>query len=143
VSQRTAEILLAEFRTDMTRFPSAKQLASWVGMCPGHDESGGKRLRGKLRQGSRWLRQTLDEVAHVASKTRQTYLAARRGKKCALMAAGHTILSLVYTSLTRKPPYRDLGATYVDTLDQHRVERRLVQRPEGLGYQVSLQPRVA
>jgi transposase len=94
--------------------------------------------------------EVLVEVAHVASKTRQTYLAAqyrriatRRGKKRALMAAGHTILSLVYTLLTRKHPYRDLGATYVDTLDQHRVERRLVQRPERLGYQVSLQPHVA
>jgi transposase len=150
VSQRTAESLLAEIGTDMTRFPSAKPLASWAGMCPGHHESGGKRLSGKTRKGSRWLRQTLVEVAHVVSKTRQTYraahyrrIAARRGKKRALMAVGHTILSLVYTLLTRKQPYRDLGATYFDTLDQHRVERRLVQRLEHLGYRVSLQPHVA
>jgi transposase len=83
----------------MTRFPSAKPLASWAGMCPGHYESGGKRLGGKTRQGSRWLRQVLVEAAHVAAKTQQTYLAAqykriaaRRGKKRALMALGHTIL---------------------------------------------------
>jgi transposase len=102
VSQRTAEILLAGIGTDLRRFPSAKPLASWVGMCPGHDESGGKRLSGKTRKGSRWRRQTLVEVAHVASKTRQTYLAAqyrrlaaRRGKKRALIAVGHTMLSLV------------------------------------------------
>jgi transposase len=104
VSQRTAEILLAEIGTDMTRFPNAKHLAAWAGMCPGHDESGGKRLSGKTRKGSRWLRQVLVEAAHVAAKTQQTYLAAqyqriaaRRGKKRALIALGHTILVIVYT----------------------------------------------
>src|SRR5687767_4894400 len=81
----------------MSRFPSAKHLASWAGMCPGNRESGGKRLSGKTRKGSRWLRQALVEVAHVASKTKGTYLAAqyrrlasRRGKKRALVALGHT-----------------------------------------------------
>ena len=148
VSQRTAEILLAELGTEMTRFPNAKHLAYWAGMCPGHDESGGKRLSGKTRKGSRWLRQVLVEVAQVAAKTKQTYLAAqyqriaaRRGKKRALIALGHTILVIVYTLLTRKQPYQDLGATYFDSLTQQRVERRLVQRLERLGYQVSLQPR--
>jgi transposase len=131
----------------MTRFSNAKHLASWAGMCPGHHASGGKRLGGKTRRGNRWLRQVLVEVAHVASRTRQTYLAAqyrripaRRGKKRALIAVGHTILSLVYTLLTRKQPSYDLGATYFDTLDQYRIERRLVGRLERLGYRVSLQP---
>ena len=147
VSQRSAEILLAEIGTEMTRFPNAKPLASWAGMCPGHHDSGGKRLSGKTRKGNRWLRQVLVEVAPVASKTRQPYLAAhyrriaaRRGKKRALIAVGHTILSLVYALRTRKQPYDDLGATSCDTLDQHRIERRLVGRLERLGYRVSLQP---
>ena len=102
VGPRAAEMLIAAIGTARSRFPSAKHLASWAGMCPGNHESGGKRLHGKTRKGSRWLRQILVEIAHVASKTKNTYLAApyrriaaRRGKKRALMAVGHTVLTIV------------------------------------------------
>ena len=79
ISARAAEILLAEIGADLTRFPSAKHLASWAGICPGNKESGGKRLSGKIRKANPWLRQVLIEIAHVASKTKATYLASSTG----------------------------------------------------------------
>jgi transposase len=147
ISQRAAEILVAELGVDLQRFPSAKHLASWAGMCPGNKESGGKRLSGKTRKGNVWLRQVLIETAHVASKTKDTYLAAqyrriaaRRGKKRALIALGHTILVIIYHILTERKPYHELGGTYFDQRERAQVERRLVRRLERLGYSVSLQP---
>jgi transposase len=147
VGQRAAEIIIAEIGTDLSRFPSAKHLASWAGMCPGNQESGGKRLSGKTRKGNIWLRQVLFEVAHAASKTKDTYLSAqyrrlatRRGKQRALVALGHSILVMAYHLLTRRVPYRELGPLYFDNLDRQRVQQRLVQRLERLGYAVNLQP---
>ncbi len=147
ISARSAEVLLAELGTDLSRFPDAKHLASWAGMCPGNAESGGKRLSGKTRKGNQALRQVLIQIAHVASKTKDTYLAAqyrriaaRRGKKRALVAVGHTVLVIIYHILTRRQPYHELGVAYFDQLERQRVEQRLVRRLERLGYTVSLQP---
>jgi transposase len=147
ISRQTAEVLLAEMGWDMSRFPSDKNLASWAGMCPGNNESAGKRRNGKTRKGSRWLRHALIEAAHGAAHTKNKYLktqyhrvAAHRGKKKALVAVGHSILIISYHLLTRGQEYTDLGANYFDERDRNAVQRRCVKRLEKLGFQVALQP---
>lgn len=146
VNARVAQIVLAEVGSDLTRFASAKQLASWAGMCPGNNASAGKQIRGQTRKGSKALRQALVEAAWAASRTRHTYLAAqyrrlsaRRGKQRALVAVGHTLLTIMYYVLTRGQPYQELGGNYFDERDRHHVEQRLVCRLQNLGYEVVLQ----
>ncbi len=147
IGRRTAEVLVAEVGTDLTRFRTHRHLASWAGLCPGNNESAGKHKGGKTRKGSPWLRAALIEAAKAAGRSKKTYLgaqyrriAARRGAKRAAVAVAHSILVIVYHILTRHEPYHDLGVTYFDERDRQAVERRLVRRLQALGYDVSLQP---
>jgi transposase len=150
VAREAAEIIVAEIGIDMSRFPSANHLAAWAGVAPGNYESAGKRKSGRMRQGNKILKTVLNQAAHAAAHTKDTYLAAqarhltgRRGKKRAIMAVAHSILVIAYHLIQRQEPYRDLGGNYFDQRSPEATAKRLVKRLERLGYQVSLQSQVA
>jgi len=147
---RAAEQILAELGTDMSRFPTAAHCASWAGICPGNNESAGKRKTGRTRKGNPALRSALVEAAHSAVRTRGTYLsvqyhriAARRGGKRAIVAVAHTILVIIYHMLKNGTAYRDLGANHFDKVNEQAVVKRTVKRLEKLGYKVTLELDVA
>ncbi len=145
INRRTIENVIAEIGSDMSRFPSDRHLASWAGLSPGNEESAGKRKRARTTPGNRWLRRALAEAAWAASHAKDSYLpaqyrrlVARRGKKRALLAVAHTLLVIVYHMLKKDVAYCDLGRDYFDKRKGRDLERYLVKRLEGLGYQVNL-----
>jgi len=147
VNRTTIENVIAEIGVDMTVFPDAHHLASWCGLCPGNEESGGRRLRSRTRKGNRWLRRALAESAWAARYAKKSYLAAqfrrlaaKRGKKRALVAVAHSLLGIIYHVLKHNVEYRDLGPDYFDRLEPERLRRYLVKRLQNLGYDVTLSP---
>jgi transposase len=145
IQRRGAEAIVAEIGVDMTRFASARHLASWAGQCPGNDQSAGKRRSGKTRNGSKWLDFALEEAAMAAIRVKAHYLQAqyrrlkpRRGHKRALGAVKHSILSAIWHMLSTGETYRDLGGDYFTNRDPERQTRRLVKQLERLGHHVTL-----
>jgi transposase len=147
VDQRGAELLVAEWGTDMRRFGTASRLSAWTGVAPGNDESAGKQRSGRTRQGNRTLRTGLTQIAHAAARTKGTYLsalyqrlAARRGKQRAIMAVAHAIVVSAFHMLSRHEPYCELGPNYFDERRRDHLVDRLTRRIQHLGYRVHLEP---
>ena len=146
LNRRSIEVLFAEVGWDMAPFPDAAHLASLVGICPGNYETGGKRLKGHIRKGNRYVKAILVQAAHGAATT-QTYLGAqyrrlatRRGSKRAAVAVGHSILVIYYHMLKTGEMYQEKGADYFSQLDHNAKEQRLTKQLERFGYQVTLTP---
>lgn len=147
VGKRAAEVIIAEIGTDMSRFPTAGHLASWAGMCPGNNVTGGKNRSGRTTKGNVWLRDILVQCAWSAARTRDTYLAAqfwrlsrRIGKKKASVAVGHSILVATWHILTHDVDYDDLGADWFarNVNDAHRRDHA-IRALHDLGYRVTLE----
>lgn len=147
VARRTAEVIVSEIGADMGRFPTAGHLASWAGMCPGNNESAGKRRAARTTKGPSSLRVALIEAAQAASRSNGTYLAAHyqrvkrnRGHSKAVVAVGHSILVIAWHLLSKGVDYDDLGADFFVQRDADSARRRAVRQLERLGHKVTLQP---
>jgi len=150
VSATTAQVILSEIGTDMSRFPTAAHLISWAGLCPGNDESAGKRRSTRLRKGGQWLKATLVQSAWPAAKKKGSYLKAlfhriksRRGPKKAAIAVAASMLTAAYHMLKNGVEYEDLTESYFDRRDSTKLAKRLIKRLEGLGLAVTTSPLAA
>ena len=134
-----AAMLLVEIGSDMNAFGSANRLASWIGICPGNNESAGKRKLGRVRKGNIYVRRLLCEFAHAASRTKSVFhskfqsLLVRRGYKRSIVALAHKLLRTIYFMLSRGEHYRD-SATDYEALSTRRNAPRWIKALIRFGY---------
>jgi transposase len=140
----TAQMVLSEIGTDMSKFPSDRHLCAWAGLAPGNYESAGKRKSGKTRKGNQSLRSGLVQSAQAAARSKNNYMSAlyarivpRRGHKRAVIAVAHAILKVIYHMIKNETEYNELGADYFDKLNPKRSANRLIKRLQDLGYTVT------
>lgn len=145
LDRKTVEDLIAEIGVDMEVFPTEKHLASWAGICPGNNESAGKKKSGRTTHGNKQLKAVITEAAWAATRTKNTFysaryhrLAARRGKKRALVAVGHSILKSVWHVLKEACEYKELGAEYLTQRIEQKRKNYLKKELEALGYKVKI-----
>jgi transposase len=147
VDQYTAQVIVAELGTDMSRFATAGHAASWAGLTPGKNESAGRNRSAKTNKANRYLKAALVEAGQAAGRSRDNHLAAqfrrlaaRRGKKRAAVAVAHSILVIAYHIIRDGTSYVDLGANYYDERNAELVQQRLIKRLENLGLKVTVEP---
>ena len=145
IGKRRAEIILAEIGQDMSRFPTAGHLCSWAGLCPGNNESAGKRRSGKTRKGNKTLKSILVECAGSATKNRNSFLhsqyeriAIRRGKKRAKLAVAHSMLIAIYYMIKEDKEYQDLGSDFYNKFNKEKKANSYIKKLKELGYNVQL-----
>lgn len=145
VGKISAQTIISEIGTDMSRFPTADNLSSWACMCPGNNESAGKKKSGKTKKANSTLKKTLVQCGRAAANSKDTYLnalyhriAARRGAKRAVVAVGHAILIICYHMIKDRSHYHELGNDYFQKRNRDVLMRQSVKRLETLGFTVSL-----
>lgn len=145
IGKRSSEIILAEIGQDMSRFPTVSHISSWAGVCPGNNESAGKRRNGRTRKGNKILKSTLVECAQSAIRKKDSFLYAqyqrvsmRRGKKRAIVTVAHTILISIYHMIKENTEYTDLGSKFYNKFNKEKKANAYIKKLKELGYNMQI-----